>query len=271
VNQIVCNYAPIRFQPYREIGEFVNVGMVVNCPQTGYFDFQLDSTRHKRIIDFFPELDREILKTALEHIKNELERFKAPNDSLGKADSEQAVQIFRHLIRPQEGLVWFGEPGMLLTDNPKEALENLFARFVQRQFAHTKEYQETVMRRRLLSFLKEWNLDHFYKKGEAGVDIRVPLPFIHFENDKPKKAIKPLDLARTDSSEIYKHGGAWLEWMRRLKRHKQLPDQVIFTVKYPDDGKTLNAAEEICKDLKELVFVVPFEDTNQIRALAEVK
>lgn len=29
MNELTCNYAPIRFQPYRETGEFVNIGVVV--------------------------------------------------------------------------------------------------------------------------------------------------------------------------------------------------------------------------------------------------
>lgn len=32
---VVCNYAVARFLPYRESGEFVNVEVVLACPQRG--------------------------------------------------------------------------------------------------------------------------------------------------------------------------------------------------------------------------------------------
>lgn len=34
---IPCNYSVIRFLPYPESGELVNIGVVVNSPQTGFF------------------------------------------------------------------------------------------------------------------------------------------------------------------------------------------------------------------------------------------
>jgi hypothetical protein len=37
MNRFVCNYAIARFRPYRETAEFVNVGVVLLCPPTGFF------------------------------------------------------------------------------------------------------------------------------------------------------------------------------------------------------------------------------------------
>ncbi len=45
MKQFVCNYAPVRFLPYRETGEFVNVGVVLHCPQTDFFGFRLIPTK----------------------------------------------------------------------------------------------------------------------------------------------------------------------------------------------------------------------------------
>lgn len=37
-----CNYAVVRFLPYRETGEFVNVGVVLYCREAGFFDVALE-------------------------------------------------------------------------------------------------------------------------------------------------------------------------------------------------------------------------------------
>ena len=51
----ICNYSTIRFQPYRETGEFVNIGVLLSCPQVGFFKYRVDKVHHGRISKFFPE------------------------------------------------------------------------------------------------------------------------------------------------------------------------------------------------------------------------
>ena len=55
MKEVVCNYAIARFRPYRETGEFVNVGIVLICPQVNYFGYLFEKRKYKRITDFFPE------------------------------------------------------------------------------------------------------------------------------------------------------------------------------------------------------------------------
>lgn len=40
-NHVVCNYAIVRFLPYPETSEFVNLGVVVACPSRRYFGLQM--------------------------------------------------------------------------------------------------------------------------------------------------------------------------------------------------------------------------------------
>src|SRR5512135_1840724 len=77
MKELVCNYAIARFLPYRETGEFVNIGVVLTCPQVGYSDFLFEKRKYKRVTDFFPELDVEIFKSGLQAFLLELERLKA--------------------------------------------------------------------------------------------------------------------------------------------------------------------------------------------------
>ena len=74
MKEIVCNYAIARFRPYRETGEFANIGVVLICPQLDYFGYTFETRKHKRITDFFPELDLEIFKAGLAGQLKELGR-----------------------------------------------------------------------------------------------------------------------------------------------------------------------------------------------------
>ncbi len=56
-NRFICNFAVVRFLPYPETEEFVNIGVVLACPQTGLFDYTLEKRRRDRITHFFPEME----------------------------------------------------------------------------------------------------------------------------------------------------------------------------------------------------------------------
>ena len=148
MRQVVCNYAPIRFLPYRELGEFVTVGVVLHCPQTDFFGYRLVSLRKTgRVTGFFPELDNQIFKASIIGVTRELERVQGNYGStMGQVITMDLVQRqmrrFQELIRRREGLLHFGDPGTRLVQDPKIALGELFDHYVNRQFAHKKEYQE---------------------------------------------------------------------------------------------------------------------------------
>ena len=38
----ICFYSVLRFCPYRETDEFVNVGVILACPATGFLDFKFE-------------------------------------------------------------------------------------------------------------------------------------------------------------------------------------------------------------------------------------
>lgn len=276
----VCNFAPLRFLPYRETGEFVNVGVVVSCPQVDFFGFRVIPLRRTgRVTNFFPELDAPLLKAALRRMVEELARVQNGHRLLPTQDiispGDAAVQLgaFRELVRRREGLLHFGETGMLVAEDPENALTDLFGRFVERQFAQRREYQETIMRNRLAEFLKQWKLADQYEVNQkvGDDDFHVVMPFVHRAEALIKRVIKPLDLAKEDTSDIYHHGGAWVKNMERLKSRNRLPATTIFAVRVPPGGKKLKAANEICGELRQIgIRSVAFSETSKLRALAEV-
>jgi len=281
MTQVVCNYAPVRFLPYREVGEFVNVGVVVHCPESRFFGHRLVTRRRTgRVSHFFPELDLGIFTAGLEGLSRELIRL-GTGHSMTPTDPARTAQLvreeihrFREITRRREGLLHFGETGTMLADSAEEALNELFGRFVERQFAQRREYQEGAMRARLGRLLRDWELARHYQadKHVGDDDFHVVMPFVHFRDDRIAKVVRPLDLNKEAASDIYHHGGAWVKNMERLKNRDHLPPEVIFTVSLPETGKRLDAAEEIRDEFQQLgVQTVEFADTRLVRAALEVK
>ena len=280
MKNLVCNFAPLRFLPYREVGEFVNVGVVVSCPQLDYFGFRVIRTRRTgRLTHFFPELDAQLPRTALKRALEELERIKTAHRPLpitkivSPADAQVQIAAFQELVRRREGLLHFGNTGMLVADDPEEALDELFGRYVERQFAQRKEYQETIMKNRLAKFLRQWNLVSEYEKDQAvgDDDFHVILPFVHRADATIDRAIKPLDLDKQETSDIYHHGGAWVKNMERLAKRSRLPKTTIFALRMPQNGRTLRAANEICEELGQIgVRTVSFQETAALHQLAQI-
>lgn len=278
MKEVVCNYAIARFRPYRETGEFVNVGVVLVCPQVNYFGYLFETRKYKRITDFFPELEVEVFKAGLEGLLKELARV------TGREHEEQLHQLvlheeakagvarFRELVRPREALFHFGETGTALAADPRIKLQELFHYYIKRQFARDREYQEIIMRRHLADFLKKNDLAQQFKTDHRVGDdtYQVILPFVHLQGATISKAIKPLHLDKEGPTDIYRHGDAWISTVKRLRHINRLPKQFLFTVKTPKaNPKRVAAADDICRELEGLdTFAVPFSDTRRILEFA---
>ncbi len=278
MNKFVCNYAIARFRPYRETAEFVNIGVVLLCPQVDFFGHAFERRKHKRITDFFPELQFDIFKTGLTGLLKELARVTDRNEKTRQfvtdAEAQLRIAAFKELVRTRESLFHFSEVGTVLTDYPKAKLDEFFDFYVKRQFARDREYQEIIMRRRLGEFLQKINLARFYKQDQRVGDdnYHVVLPFVHFDGSTPLKAIKPLHMDKPTTTDIYRHGDAWVSTVRRLHQINRLPKDFLFAVRYPrGNSKAQAAARDICDELeKRGAQTGPFADTEAIRRFAQV-
>lgn len=271
--RVTCNYAVLRFRPYRETGEFVNLGVVLFAHAVPFFDFKLEMRRHRRVTDFFPELDVTRFCLARAAFRKELVRVKqlllAPQDAL---DDQERLGVFRELVRPRESVFRFAETGTVLAANPAEKLDELFQRYVHRQFAQAADYQEVVMARRLGQILEANDLlKHYRRNAKVGNDLfHTRMAFVSEQHDAagvPQRAMKPLDLDRGEPTKIYDHGDAWIQRVKRLRQVGQAPAGLLFAVRCPTgDDKRVQAAGEIQAELRRLDVVVA-EAVNELQIL----
>ena len=269
----VCNYAVLRFLPYPETGEFVNLGVAVHCADTGFLGVELERRKLRRVTNFFPELLKDQFKNAQDAIWTELERVRDQMTHLGQADLKR--RVFRELVRPRESIFRFSDIKTVLTNEPQELVQTLFDQYVRRHFAQTKEHQEGVMARRYYQALRQFCPDNVFHQnrvvGNKEYHVRLPLCSDQVgRNRMPVRVIKPLDLNRDEPTAIIDHGDAWIGRVRRLREIGCQPERFIFAVDAPQTGDaTHEAARKIITELeKENALVVMANETEKLIALA---
>jgi Protein of unknown function (DUF3037) len=275
MKKLACNYSIIRFLPYRETEEFVNIGLLLSCAETGYLDFRLERGKISRVTDFFVELDRDLYKSGLRAVFRDLELRRAQfKSSLGQqmelSAGFNARDTFFQLVANREGLFQYSEPRALLAECPQSKLDELFGYYVKRLFAQPKEFQERIMRKRMEDFLQKKNLLSFYKRdyrlGNETFHLNMPLVLLDAQENLPRQAIRPLHLDKEFSTQIYTHGDHVFAGLQRLAKLKSLPDSCVISVKEPRGGGVRKeAAHEIMDKLQELgARVISFEDSDRL-------
>lgn len=253
MNKLACRYAIVQFMPFVETGEFANVGVVLVCPKSGYFGFQLQTRKYGRITAFFDELQSRVYTESIKAFGQELERIRT--FLLAQPDGarvETFRETFEHLVHPREAMLRFGEPRAVLVDTPDMALRDLFRHYVEREFA-TPEYVEKKIERRLHGLLKGLALPAPFREERVGNDeIHATFPLVQMRGELPAKIIKPFQLDHEEPNSIYEHGGRWAQKITRMRRRNLLPDRILFAVTAPpeNEAKRYAAFTEICDELR---------------------
>lgn len=277
MKKFACQYALLRFRPFIETGEFANVGIVMMAPEARFFGFRL-LKRYGRITQFFHQLDRKVYLEGRELFKEELDRFAGELRGLAldgrktQPDIPLARNLFAELVRPREAMLQFAEQRVVLADNPKEKLVQLFDHYIERNFV-TKEYQERLLESTVRKLLFRGQMGTRYRPEKISTpDFAVNFPFVLMADGKAQRIIKPLYLAQGDTTKILNHGGQWVDKVRRLRKRNALPKDVLFPVSAPQtDTKAYDAFTEIRDDLVSIeVQVVPANDENGILKFATV-
>jgi Protein of unknown function (DUF3037) len=277
VNKLACPYALLRFRPFVETGEFANVGVVLLSPEGRFFGFKL-LKKYGRITQFFHQLDRKVYTNGMALFQEELERFAAYmrqhalDGRKRTPDTALATALFAELTRPRDAMLQFDERRVVLAEDPKAKLNELFDHYVERNFV-TKAYQERLLEnsvRRLL-YGADTQTGMQYRPEKVGApDFMVNFPFVRKTGNAVDRIIKPLYLAQEDSTRVLNHGGQWVDKVTRLRKRGGLPERVLFPLAAPGQGaKAFAAYEEIRADLMGAgVQVVQANDDEAILAFA---
>lgn len=277
MNKLACQYALLRFRPFVETGEFANVGVVLLCPEGRFFGYKL-LKKYGRITKFFHQLDSKVYLNGKALFNEELERFavqlrrSALDGRKRVIDVPLAVDLFAELTRTRDATLQFDERRVVLADDPKVKLNELYDHYVERNFV-TKAYQERLLEntvRRIL-FKGDDRVGMQYRPEKVGTpDFIVNFPFVRKTNEVVDRIIKPLFLAQDDTTRVLTHGGAWVDKIKRLRKRNALPNNVLFPLAAPrPEAKAFAAYEEIRQELLDSgVQVTLANDEQRILAFA---
>ena len=291
------NYATIAFQPYPDVGEFVNIGVLALAMPARVLAYRLiPAQATARIHGFFPELDLHIYKEGRQRLKLELDRLEnsvnhARADAIGQHcfDPSQPLlpgagvegdPLFKTLTAPRDGMFRFHAKGTRLAPDASSLLDDLFDRYITRNTAETSDPEEMRLVREVGTLLEQWKLRQFYRKdvrvGPEEFPIRFPFGYQPDPEAAPERVIKPLNLAQTNPLQVFHHGDVWVANINRLHRMQALPPHVLLSIKMPlatrgATGAVIRAAEEIRSNLSHIpIQVAEANDTRALREFAEI-
>lgn len=274
------NFAVIQFLPYPETQEFVNIGVVLMCPQLRCFDYRIEKRRRERVTDFFPELDPKVFILGRHDFERELKRLKnmlnAPNAAtqmeFGVAQAD-FVALFQEVVRPRESIFRFGQVGTVLAEEPATEIDRLFGHYVERQFAQQATFQEKIMEQDLNKVFKARQIIMFKQERLGGNEYHCTMPFVRKMGTEGTDilAIKPLDFARNEPTRIVDHGDHWVARIKRLQKQHYRPETFLFPVRLPDQNRsTRKVADDACNELLDIgVQVLLINETDRIVAFAQ--
>lgn len=271
-----CQYAIVRFTPFVETGEFANVGVVMMAPKARFFGFKLLTQRYQRITKFFNELDAKVFRGAMKDLNEELGRVRdllkahGFDRRLKVNDVDFAKNIFAEVIRPRETIVRFGEPRVVLAEEPQKTLKELYAFYVERDFV-TKQYRETILEKGVRELLLQARVEERFRRERLGdEEFSVQFPFVQMHDKVATKIIKPLTLAQEDSTRILEHGGKWEFRIRELKKRNQFPNRALFAVEGPTgNNRRQHAYQEVLEMLEDTgVTILPYDRRGEILEFA---
>ncbi len=127
--QHACNYAVLRFLPYPETGEFVNVGVAAHCADLNWCGYAADDDDTRRVTQFFPAVAAADYQPQRKAMIAELERVRAL--ILKTNDARLARSIFQELTRARESVFRFGEIRTAMTDDPPVLIAQLCEQYVK--------------------------------------------------------------------------------------------------------------------------------------------
>ena len=142
----IISYSIIRFMPYPELGEFVNVGIVAlcHCHDTCQFDFILNAKQKGRVNNFFQELEKGYFSSIVHDTIKTLQSLKKLVNGSNLLLND-AVKLFKQFTAPVESVLYYESPAVkIINCDFAEALEDLHRSLILRQGKQLNKFDKEL-------------------------------------------------------------------------------------------------------------------------------
>jgi len=125
--RFVFDYAVVRVVPRVERGEFVNAGVIVFSPTSGFLESRIELD-HERLLALAPTID---VATVEEYLAS-IPRICAGGDEAGPIGSLPQRARFHWLVAPRSTIIQTSAVHSGVHADPRTALESLFEKLVRK-------------------------------------------------------------------------------------------------------------------------------------------
>jgi len=257
-NRTICRYTTVRFLPYPDRDEFVNVGVLTAFPLLGTIDFKLEINHTKRITDFFPGFIRSDYKRLARKFYETFDKIRSGciETPLFGTDDAAFNSFFELLTKQYDELFQFSKSRTCFTSKPETETENLFARFVRQTATSSTPSHENEMVTKIRKQLKYLTAVDDYVDCilDLGSGMKMNIPFAKIDEENHLlKAIRPLFLGYNDVNRITDHGGGWLLRLDKAREQNLLPDKTLIVIGGMEErNKNKNAIIDIMTHISKI-------------------
>jgi len=124
-------YQIIRYRHDRVTGEFVNVGIIIYEPSTGYLDSRFIS-KYSRITQFFENVDGNYLIKVLKHFKQQIELHSEAYNGLFAKKYKNLEEIIEEILPKNDSSLYCSKLKSAIDLDVQAALQDLYERMVER-------------------------------------------------------------------------------------------------------------------------------------------
>ena len=119
------DYATLRIVPCAERAEFVNAGVVLQCPETAFLECRVHLDEH-RLSALWPDLDLDVVREHLEAFP----KVAAGDSEAGPIARLSRRERFHWLVAPRSTMIQVSPVHSGMCPSPAAVLEELFRRLV---------------------------------------------------------------------------------------------------------------------------------------------
>lgn len=233
-------YSFVRFRPYFETGEFVNVGLLMCEPEKRQLTYRLVAKNNKRVNDFFYR--SKIFSSVRDTINEELQHI---TEQVFDFTPQEMARFFHHYVDIKEGIVQYSSAAVGLVDNPQAYFNDLYTKYIHLCGVQS-ENQENIMVKHFKEIFKAendailLNYKQHMVKGELS-KFNLPLALKNEGEKEILKAVKPLAFDQVESPSMIEHCDNWVAKINRANEEGLLKkENILFTLDTADTANKIN-------------------------------
>lgn len=239
-------YSFVRYRPYFETGEFVNVGLLMCEPERKKLTYRLVNKNNKRVTDFFYR--SKLFESVRNTINEELQYI--VNQHFDEMSAQEMARFFHHYVDVKEGIAQYSNAAVGIVDDPQQYFNQLYTQYIQNAGVKNESQEQTILKQYKALFKAEndqllLNYKQHIVKGEMA-KFTLPLALKNQDENHILKAVKPLAFDQVESPSMIEHCDNWVAKINRAEEEGLLKkENILFTLDTPDTANKMNILNAI--------------------------